>query len=361
MEVEKLIGWYQKNMRDLPWRKTNDPYIIWISEIILQQTRVSQGLTYFRSFIFNFPSVEHLANASEEQILKAWQGLGYYSRARNLHHSAKVILYDHKGKIPSTYDDLIKLKGIGDYTASAILSIAFEKSYPVIDGNVIRVISRLFGIIPGPNPTNKTSEIRSCLLELINDQNPGQFNQAIMDFGALQCVPANPDCHYCVLKPDCYSFNNKRVSDFPPRVPKKVRSAKNIIYLVIIQPDSSKGTSTLLRKRNYSNIWKNLYEFPGIESSNPIDIIEIINLFNKPEDLVIRNLIRKSEISGIYKHELTHIRIEAKFVSIILKSEKHIHRFKEIFKGSLEIDFDDLENYPVSRLVDKYLKDVGFD
>ena len=212
---ETLMWWYSHNKRDLPWRETKNPYNIWVSEIILQQTRVNQGLEYYNKFIDTFPNIHSLAKASINDLLKVWQGLGYYSRARNMHITAQEIIGKYNGEFPSNYEELIKLKGIGDYTASAIASISFNKLTPVLDGNVFRVIARLFGISESTQTATGKKLFKQKLFELIPENNPGTFNQAIMEFGALHCVPQNPDCEGCPFKSVCFAHNKNLVSALP--------------------------------------------------------------------------------------------------------------------------------------------------
>ncbi|MEZ5198566.1 MAG: A/G-specific adenine glycosylase [Bacteroidales bacterium] len=211
---KKIIRWYRDNKRELPWRKTTDPYKIWLSEIILQQTRIDQGTNYYLRFITQYPDRESLANASEEEILKLWQGLGYYSRARNLHKTAKAISQDLNGVFPNTYEDLVKHKGIGEYTAAAIASIAFGVSKPVVDGNVLRFLARFHGVSLPINSSEGKNEIKKLVEELIDQEQPGDFNQAIMEFGALVCKPQNPDCKSCIFKHECIALTEDKVKSF---------------------------------------------------------------------------------------------------------------------------------------------------
>ncbi len=210
----KILLWYAKNKRELPWRSTRDPYKIWLSEIMLQQTRVAQGTPYYLKFIENFPKVEDLANASEEQVLKLWQGLGYYSRARNLHFTAKVIANDFGGRFPSKYEELIKLKGIGDYTASAISSISFDEAQPVVDGNVYRVLARYFGVDIPINSSAGVKYFRKLAIEVMAPENIRDYNQGIMEFGAVQCTPQSPDCNQCPLNGSCVALQTGRAARF---------------------------------------------------------------------------------------------------------------------------------------------------
>ena len=201
----KIINWYKKNKRDLPWRKTTDPYKIWLSEIILQQTRIDQGLRYYLKFCDNFPDINSLAGADEERVLKLWQGLGYYSRARNMHKTARIIVDKYHGQFPDNYSDIISLKGIGDYTAAAITSFAYNLEYPVVDGNVMRLLSRIYGIKKAINSKAGKKEIYFLARDLIDQDQPGEFNQAMMEFGALQCKPHNPDCKVCIFNNIIYT------------------------------------------------------------------------------------------------------------------------------------------------------------
>lgn len=271
-----LIQWYLQNKRDLPWRNTGDPYAIWLSEIMLQQTRVAQGMPYFFSFMEAFPTVFDLAKVDEEQVLKLWQGLGYYSRARNMHKTAQIIASDYNGKFPDNYNDLLHLKGIGQYTAAAIASFAFHEKVPVVDGNVFRVLSRYFDVETDISSSGAKKEFAALAFELMPDDNPGLFNQAIMEFGALQCVPKNPDCSICIFNTSCVALQKNKVNQLPIKTKKtKVRN-RYFNYLVF----EDNQHNTLINKRTEKGIWHNLYEFPVIEtetaetSENIIDRIK---------------------------------------------------------------------------------------
>ena len=256
-----LIDWYLSNQRELPWRKTKNPYHIWLSEIMLQQTRVAQGLPYYLRFTEEFPTVFDLAEASEEKVLKLWQGLGYYSRARNLHFTAKEIVKNHQGQFPSDYHQLLKLKGIGSYTAAAITSFAFNQPYAVVDGNVIRVLSRVFGIeIPYDSVTGK-KRFQQLAQELLIKNKPGMYNQAIMEFGALQCKPKSPNCSICPMQDFCIAYQAMEVHAFPVRS-KKIKVKERFLHFLMIQTDNG----ICIGKRK-SGIWNGLYEFPFFEFS----------------------------------------------------------------------------------------------
>ena len=277
MNFTKILSkWYDKNKRDLPWRRTKDPYRIWVSEIILQQTRIEQGWDYYLRFIEKFPDLHVLASAREEEVLKLWQGLGYYSRARNMHAAAKEIINLHHGKFPGTYEEIRRLKGIGDYTAAAISSIAFGIPSPVVDGNVCRFFSRYFGIgEPADTQKGKTA-VREKAKEHISSEHPGDFNQAIMEFGALQCKPV-PDCMTCPLKTGCVAFQQKRIAEFPVKS-KKQRVRTRYFHYLLIKTGKGKNHSVFLKKRTGNDIWKNLFDFPLIETEKAVNYKKLILL-----------------------------------------------------------------------------------
>jgi len=259
-----LTDWYSEGKRSLPWRETCNPYYIWLSEIILQQTQIKQGLPYYESFVNNFPSVFDLANAEENQVLKLWQGLGYYSRARNLHYSAKYIVNELKGVFPTTYKDLLKLKGVGDYTASAIASICFNEPTAVVDGNVYRVLSRYYGINLPINSTKGIKTFKELAQTLLPNDKIGDYNQAIMEFGAIQCKPKNPNCYACPLKDSCIAFDENTIDKLPVKINKTKISKKYFNFIVLISEDGK----TILQQRTSKGIWQNLYQFPLVETNN---------------------------------------------------------------------------------------------
>ena len=272
-----LIEWYHEHKRDLPWRNTNDPYLIWISEIILQQTRVAQGYAYYQRFIERFPNLESLAAAEENEVLKYWQGLGYYSRARNLHQAAISV----NGVFPVKYEDILKLKGVGTYTAAAICSFAYNQPHAVVDGNVYRVLSRFFGINE-PIDSRKGKKIFASLAhDLLDKIQPALYNQAIMDFGALQCTPLSPDCTVCPFKNRCFAFNHNMVSSLPIKQ-NKTKTSERFFYYLLIRDNGN----IYLNKRTENDIWKNLYELPLIESNTA---------------LAVDDFIRKQEFASIFK------------------------------------------------------------
>lgn len=302
----QLITWYLQNKRQLPWRETRDPYLIWLSEIILQQTRVAQGLPYFLNFQKAFPTVFELATADEETVLKLWQGLGYYSRARNLHQTAKQIVAERNGIFPSTYKELLTLKGIGRYTAAAIASFAYQEVVPVIDGNAYRVLSRFFGIETDISCTKAYPEFFALASELIDPKRPDLFNQAIMEFGALQCVPKNPNCEQCPLQSGCLALAHKKTTELPVKNKKTTIQKRHLNYIVYLDLNQK----SLFQKRTEKGIWHNLYEFPCIETEKASSEKTIKSLIEKQckEISEIKLLASESII-----HKLSHQHLNIRF------------------------------------------------
>lgn len=265
---KKLIKWYLQNKRELPWRGSKDAYLVYLSEIILQQTRVAQGLPYYLRFAEAFPTVHDLANAPQEEVLKLWQGLGYYSRARNLHTTAQFVAKELDGVFPKTYDGLLKLKGIGDYTASAIASICYNEPTAVVDGNVYRVLARVFGIKTPINSTTGSKEFKIVAQKLLDTTDSGTYNQAIMEFGARFCVPQNPPCDRCIFNNSCYAFQNKMVNELPVKLKKLKVRKRYFNYMVVLTNDGK----TVLEQRTEKGIWQQLYQFPLIETQHQVSL-----------------------------------------------------------------------------------------
>ncbi len=312
-----LTAWYLQNKRDLPWRNTTNPYKIWLSEIILQQTRVAQGLPYFLKFVKHFPTIFDLANASEEEVLKLWQGLGYYSRARNLHTTAKIIANDFSGEFPTRFKELLKLKGIGDYTAAAIASFSFNEAIPVVDGNVFRVLARYFDIETNIALPSAKKEFFELALELISKEDPALFNQAIMEFGALQCVPKNPDCLNCILNSSCLALQKKKVNELPVKLKTLKITHRYLNYIVAEDEDQKIAIS----KRDKKGIWHNLYEFPLLETETNV---EIDYVFEKVKETLFQEdqIISFSEINDASViHKLSHQTLHIKFWKILIKNK----------------------------------------
>jgi A/G-specific adenine glycosylase len=343
-----LLSWYGSNKRDLPWRQNQAPYNVWISEIILQQTRINQGINYYNRLMEKYPDVNSLASSPEEEVLKMWQGLGYYSRARNLLTASKQIVNNYNSRFPTNYFELKKLKGVGEYTASAIASIVFNEPVAAIDGNVYRVLSRIFAIDLPINSTSGKKYFKSLANEIIDRENPGDFNQAMMDFGALQCIPANPDCTVCPFKGDCLAFLNGEIKKFPLKNGKTHVRDRYFSYLVIEQ-----GQFILFNKRTDHDIWKNMYDFPLVETSEPFDKTELIfsdnwkNFFNNEKVTI-------TYISEEKTHLLTHQRIHARFYHILPNSLKNIP------PQFILIDKKDIFDLPVPKIIEKYILNLNF-
>ncbi|PQJ75340.1 A/G-specific adenine glycosylase [Polaribacter gangjinensis] len=336
---EILIFWYNKNKRELPWRNTKNPYFIWLSEIMLQQTRVAQGMSYYLKFTENYPTISHLANASETEVLKMWQGLGYYSRARNLHHTAKYISHELNGKFPSTFKEIIALKGIGDYTASAIASICFDEPTAVVDGNVYRVLARYFGIETPINSTAGIKEFKELAQSLLDKTQPGTFNQAIMDFGAIVCKPQNPLCDGCPFSESCVALQRNLTKDLPLKEQKIKVKKRYFNYLVVITDDDK----TILTQRNDKGIWQGLYQFPLIETNKSVNEKELISskefIDLLPEETTI-SLFNPKEII----HKLSHQHLYTHFWIVETSSNQHA-----------KILWKTIQNFPVPVLIANFL------
>jgi A/G-specific adenine glycosylase len=337
-----LLSWYLQNKRDLPWRNTANPYAIWLSEIILQQTKVAQGLPYYMSFIEAFPTVLHLAKADEEQVLKLWQGLGYYSRARNMHKTAQIISFDYNGKFPDNFNELIKLKGVGDYTAAAIASFAFNAVVPVVDGNVFRVLSRYLDIETDIASSKAKKEFAALAKELMPENNPALFNQAIMEFGALQCVPKNPNCNNCIYNNSCAALQKKKVGNLPVKLKKTKVTNRYFNYIVFLDNTNS----TIINKRTEKGIWHNLYEFPMIEANHELDFDTISQtISNEFSNFSINSITVFNQ--NLIVHKLSHQKLHINFYRVILN--------EDIMDG---IALDEIKNYPfpivIYNFIEKY-------
>ncbi len=335
-----ILNWYQVHRRSLPWRGSKNPYFIWLSEIIMQQTRIAQGTPYYLNFVHAFPTVYDLAKAHEKRVLKLWQGLGYYSRARNLHKTARLIVKEYHGIFPNTYKDLIQLPGIGPYTASAISSICFDEPKAVVDGNVYRVLSRFFNI-DFPINTPKGIKYYAVLAqELLAHHHPGTFNQAIMEFGALQCTPKNPQCNNCLFHQNCKAYSLNLVKQRPVKIKKTSNKRREFNYLVSL----SKSKYTILTKRIKKDIWQHLYEFPLIEGHFNQSFNELKQSDQFPEWAKNHPFYLYNEIP--YKHQLTHQYIEAYFWVAEIDN----------LNSDNVIEIDRLNEFPISRLTERFLQ-----
>lgn len=333
-----ITSWYRQNARDLPWRNTTDPYFIWLSEIILQQTRVEQGMNYYLKFVKNYPTVKDLALASEDGVLNDWQGLGYYSRARNLQAAAKYIVSDCNGVFPSTYKEIIKLKGVGEYTASAISSFAFGEVEAVVDGNVYRLLSRYFNLATPIDSSQGKKEFKLLADQLIDPKNPAEHNQAMMEMGALVCTPKNPNCENCPLNESCEGLSNNSVAELP--IKEKKTKVRNRYFNYLVIKDEK---STYIKKRGPKDVWQGLYDFPLIEKTKQID--------PSKKELEHLEIIDKSEL---FKHVLSHQRIYCQFWEVELKKSENLE------KEWQKVSISELSNYPMPQLLIRYLEKARY-
>lgn len=333
-----LLNWYKTQKRNLPWRGTDNPYYVWLSEIILQQTRVVQGLPYYLSFVENFPTIQDLADATEQQVLKLWQGLGYYSRAKNLHHTAKIIAYQMNGFFPTTYNEIVKLKGIGDYTASAIASICFNEPTAVVDGNVYRVLSRIFEIEIPINTSQAVKYFKELATELLDKTHPGEHNQALMDFGATQCKPQSPDCSLCPFSDKCLALAKNKIHLLP--IKKSKINIKNRYFHYCVLLDNH--NNTIVEQRQDKDIWQGLYQFPLLEFSYECSEQQILDLIHQK----YRGII-SIEKHAMKVHKLSHQNIFATFWIIQLK-----------YLPNKVLSQSQLRKLPVPILIAKFLKNL---
>lgn len=333
-----LLHWYEENKRALPFRATTDPYKIWLSEIILQQTRVEQGMPYYHSFTNTYPTIVDLANAHEDAVMRLWQGLGYYSRARNLHQTAKIIATEYKGKFPSTYAEIARLKGIGPYTAGAIASIAFGEKAAAVDGNVYRFLSRYFGITT-PVPSEKArKEFTAIVLDLMGNHHSGTFNQALIEFGALQCKPS-PLCGSCPFSQTCYAFKKDRVANLPVKNKMAARRTRYFNYLII-----KNNKQLLLQQRTAKDIWQQLYEFPLVETTEPAEWNTISKELGNTKTLHLQGVL------GPVKHVLSHQDILATFY--IVETKGKLPEWQNAFA----VNTEDIDNYGLPRVITLFLE-----
>ena len=307
--ADEIVQWYLVNKRDLPWRNTTDAYVIWLSEVILQQTRVEQGMPYFYRFLEKYPDVNSFAAAHEDEILKLWQGLGYYSRGRNMLKTARLVQELHGGRFPDSYNELIKLKGIGEYTAAAIASFAANEARAVVDGNVYRVLARYLGIYEPINSTIGKKTFQKLADDFLNKKMPGLHNQAMMEFGAMLCKPKNPACGTCPVRPGCEAFKTNTVNTLPVKL--KTAKVRERFFNYFLITD---GGTILMNKRGENDIWANMFDLPMVETAS---ILPLNELLKQPEVLsVLGNKIEATEVSQVHKHILTHQRLFVRLIKI---------------------------------------------
>ena len=344
MLSNQIISWYLQNKRNLPWRETKDPYQIWIAEIMLQQTRVSTAIDYFNRFLERFPTISNLAEAEEQEVLKLWQGLGYYSRARNLHATAKIIQAEYKGIFPKSYKEILKLKGIGPYTAAAIASFAFNLPHAAVDGNVYRVLSRIYGIDKAIDSTDGKKYFQNIASETMGNAQAEIYNQAIIEFGALQCVPRTPKCDICPLLSNCFAYNNALVDQLPIKT-KQIKTKNRYFYYLFLSCKSR----FLIQKRKKKDIWENLFQYPLIEYDKPMLTNELMQtsewkkLFGKEEILI-------HSVSENVVHKLSHQNLHTTFIHI----EMNLENLNKTSSYKI-INNSEIPNYPFPKLIESHL------
>jgi len=348
--VSWLIGWYLSHKRSLPWRETNDPYKIWLSEIILQQTRVVQGLPYYQRFVEKYPSIQNLAYADEEEVLRLWQGLGYYSRARNLHACARMVVNELGGKFPSTYKALLQLKGVGKYTAGAIASIAFKEAVPVVDGNVYRVLARVFGVEEDIRSTQGTEAFYALAQSLVPQKDADLYNQAIMEFGAIHCTPVNPKCESCIFKDHCAAFRTGRQSMLPVSS-RKIKIKQRFFHYLVIQC----ADKLYMKRRKAHDIWEGLYDFYLVEDKR-------FRAISRLDDMLVVLICRhKLSVVGkptLYQHLLTHQRLYVQFLHVQATSQ-FIQEATDFLSqaGIRAFTVSQTQTLPKPILIDNFLKE----
>ena len=351
MKLGGIIGdWYKKNKRDLPMRHTFDPYRIWIAEVIMQQTRLNQGLPYYHKFIKSFPNVHALASATEMEVLNLWQGLGYYSRARNLQAAAKYVVEELDGEMPGDYKGLLGLKGVGKYTAAAIASFCYGEPVAAVDGNVSRVIARLFGVEEAINTSAGAKQIEQLAGELLDRKDPGMHNQAMIDFGAMMCVPLSPRFGECPLSALCEAYGSARVDQFPRKIPKK-KPVDRWIWFYIIK---CKG-EIAITQRGSKEIWKSLFQFPAEESNTPLSETGMMDRVASLFAPALPPALSLKKISPEIKHQLTHLTLKTRFIH--LEAELWPETLPESW---IKISLDQMDDYPVPRLINRYMESFNF-
>jgi A/G-specific adenine glycosylase len=346
MIVSQIIGtWYDSNKRFLPWRETRNPYYIWLSEIILQQTRVNQGFAYYQRFIEMYPTLNDIAAAKPDEVLLLWQGLGYYSRARNLHKTAQLLIEKYNGQFPEEYELLLGLPGIGEYTAGAIASLAFNKPVVAIDGNVYRVLARFLGIDIPVHSFRGKLEFRRAAEELLDCNNPGRHNQAMIELGALVCLPVNPKCPECPLHESCYGYKMAQVNHFPVKKKKAATTNRYFYYLVF-----HKNDKIIVRQRGDNDIWALMYDFPLIEMKRAVPLSKLLKGKEWKAMLGLADTKIK-KISNEFNHILSHQALHAWFIELEVDEAFQL-------SSTVEIDLKNIVHYPVPRLIEKYLTEM---
>lgn len=340
---EILLEWFAEHGRNLPWRNSDNPYHIWVSEVILQQTRVSQGMSYYLAFIERFPTVQALADAPLDDVMKCWQGLGYYTRARNLHKGAQLVMSKYGGIIPDEYSELIKIPGLGPYAAGAVASFAFHRPEPAIDGNVYRVLSRIFGVFDSPGKAAGKRAFRTLTLELMDKERPQEFNQALLDFGALQCTPGRPNCGICPFRGMCYAEENDLQMALPRREREVRLRVRHLHFIVLIWRGD-----TFIELRQGKDIWHSLYQFPLVESEGPLSVEDVLRREEVAE--LAGEGFKLLHVSEERRQLLSHQELFARFYII----EPSILPYATL-DGYRRVPLEDLEEYQVPVMIENYL------
>lgn len=344
---KELMAWYDPQARPLPWKAIKDPYKIWLSEIILQQTRVVQGLPYYVKFIEAFPTIVHLAEAEDDKVMKLWEGLGYYSRARNMLAAARQVVSEHQGGFPSSYPEILQLKGIGPYTAAAIASFAYDLPYAVVDGNVYRVLARFFGIDTPIDSTAGKKQFAILAQQCLDKSQPGRYNQAIMDFGASLCKPKSPNCQSCPLQRKCRAWQEELIDLLPVKA-KKLKKRTRYFYFLDVEAQQQ----TILQKRRGKDIWHSLYQFPLIETEGSLDSLAALR-----ETPVWQSVLGDVEVniasrSKVFQQVLTHQKIQAVFLKIELTELPEI-----LSESYFCLPTAEIRQYAFPKIIDWYLRD----
>ncbi len=346
----RLKSWYLENHRHLPWRETKDPYKIWLSEVILQQTRVAQGMPYYQRFIEQYPTVFDLAAADERDVLRLWQGLGYYSRARNMHFTARQVVNEYGGEFPRSAEKLLRLKGLGQYTAAAIASFAFDEAVPAIDGNVYRVMARIFGIQSDMLGNEGKKEFVALGKRLVSKEDPATYNQAMIEFGALHCVPASPNCVACIFNDRCFAYANQMQGQLPVKIKKLTIKHRFLNYLIIKQ-----GDKLAMHERRGRDIWTGLYDFYLIETKVPATTPDHLTIID-PGSQKFLSQGRLMEVPKLYSHILTHQRLQARFWWLEIPETERI----DLPHGMAFYNHEQIEELPKPILIDTVLREENY-
>lgn len=348
-----LLNWYPRHRRDLPWRHTRNPYAIWLSEVILQQTRVAQGMPYYLDFLASYPTVQDLAAAPEQEVLRHWQGLGYYSRARNMHHTAQQLVREFGGQFPATYAGLRQLKGVGPYTAAAIASFAFDEAVAVLDGNVFRVLARIFGLHADIAAPISRKEFQAVADAHLPPAHAAEFNQAIMEFGALQCTPLKPDCLFCPLQSQCWAFQHGEVALLPVKSKAKAARTRYFHYFVLRH-----GEQLYLRERPGGDIWQGLYDFALAETdAADMPAAEVLRHVEALGGVLATTRVAEDRPAPTLRHVLSHQKLEARFHTVELAAPLPAATIHDM--GLRAYSAAEIEELPKPVLISNYLAKIS--